>query len=321
VRLSTGLNAATVSVSAAGNRLAYATFSRIANVWSIPIPRTGTVSLSRAEQLTTGSQEIEGFDPSPDGRWLVFDSDRSGAQQIYRMSIPNGEVQQLTNGDDSCFAPAASFDGRELGFHCFRDGVRQLFLLPAEGGNPTQVTMEKTHSRVANWSPDGRSIVFVRHAVSPDQETAIITRDQSGHWGAPRTLLKGGGGGIWSPDGTKIVTQLATGEGKFAVVVVPAAGGAPKILSKPQNRAEGGVGWAFSRDSKTVYYFIHESADQRSGVWRVPVTGGTSQPVAWYDGVPGGFTRSVLKVRGDRIYLNIGDPESDVWITEITASR
>jgi len=43
--------------------------------------------------------------------------------------------------------------------------------------------------------------------------------------------------------------------------------------------------------------------------------------VAWYDGVPGGFTRSVLRVHGDHIYLNIGDPESDVWITEITAVR
>ena len=38
VRLSTGLNAATVSVSRDGNRVAYATFSRTANVWSMPIP-------------------------------------------------------------------------------------------------------------------------------------------------------------------------------------------------------------------------------------------------------------------------------------------
>ena len=319
VRLSTGLNAATVSVSAAGNRLAYATFSRIANVWSIPIPRAGAVSLSRAEQLTTGSQEIEGFDPSPDGRWLAFDSDRGGAQQIYRMSLPGGEVTQLTNGNEPCLSPEISFDGRELGFHCFRDGVRQLFVLPAEGGSPVQVTSEKTHSRIADWSPDGRSIAYVRNAVSPEQETAIVTRDASGHWGAPRTLLKGGAAGIWSPDGTKIVTQMPIGDGKFAVVVVPAAGGAPKILSQPQDRADGGVGWGFSGDSKTVYYFIHESVNQRSAIWRVPAHGGLSQPVAWYDGVPGGFTRSVLRVRGDRIYLNIGDPESDVWVTEVLA--
>ena len=321
MRLSTGLNAATVSVSPAGNRLAYATFSRIANVWSIPIPKAGVASLSRAQPITTGSQEIEGFDVSTDERWLVFDSNRGGAQQIYRMSFPGGDVQQLTNGSDPCLAPGASFDGREVGIHCFSGGVRQLFVLPAEGGTLTQVTTEKTHSRIANWSPDGRSIVFVRNAVSPDQETAIVTRDQSGHWSAPRTLLKRGGAGIWSPDGTRIVTQMAVGEGKFAIAVVPAEGGTPKVLTEPQDRRDGGVGWAFSRDSKTVYYLSQESAGQRSGIWRVPATGGRSQPVAWYDGVPGGFTRSVLRVRGDRLYINIGDPESDVWVTEIATQR
>jgi hypothetical protein len=43
--------------------------------------------------------------------------------------------------------------------------------------------------------------------------------------------------------------------------------------------------------------------------------------VAWYDGSPGGFTRSLLRVRGDRFYINIGDPQSDVWVTEISVQR
>jgi Tol biopolymer transport system component len=321
VRLTTGLNAATVSVSAAGNRLSYATFSRTSNVWSIPIPSAGAVSLSRAQQVTTGTQEVEGFDVSNDQRWLVFDSNRGGAQQIYRESVANGEVVQLTSGDDPCLAPGASFDGRELAFHCFRNGVRQIFEMPVEGGTPAQVTEERTHSRIGNWSPDGRSIVYVRKAVSPDQETAVVSRDQSGHWGAPRTLLRRGSGGVWSPDGTRVVTQMLIGQGQFAVVVIPAQGGTPKVLTKPYDRADAGIGWAFSRDGKFVYYFSHGSAGERSGIWRVPSNGGPSQPVAWYDGPTGGFTRSVLRVKGDRLYLNIGDPESDIWMTEIGVQR
>ncbi len=119
VRLSTGLNAATVSVARTGNRLAYASFSRIANVWSIPIPRSGTVSLSRAQPVTTGSQEIEGFDPSPDGHWLAFDSNRGGAQQVYRMALPGGDVEQLTSGDTPSLAAALSFDGANWRFTVF----------------------------------------------------------------------------------------------------------------------------------------------------------------------------------------------------------
>ncbi len=321
VRLSTGLNAATASVSASGNRVAYAAFSRIANVWTMPIPKSGPVSLSRAQPVTTGSQEIEGFDASPDGRWLVFDSNRGGTQQVYRMPIAGGDVEQLTSGDTPSLAPAFSFDGREVVFHSFRDGVRQIFVMPADGGTPIQVTTGKTHSRIGAWSPDGRSIVFVRNAVTPDQEASLVSRDASGRWGAPRTLLKGGDAGIWSPDGKKIAAEMRTPEGKFAVAVVPAGGGAPVVVGKPQDRAEGGIAWAFSSDSKFVYYLFNKDSNQRSGIWRVPATGGASQPVAWYDGASGGFSRSVLRIRGDRLYVNIGDPQGDVWMAELSVTR
>jgi eukaryotic-like serine/threonine-protein kinase len=315
VRLSTGLNAATVNVAANGSRLSYATFSRIANVWSLPIPRAGTVNLSRAQPVTNGSQEIEGFDPSPDQRWLVFDSNRGGVQQIYRMQMGGAEVEQLTNGDSPSLAPAFSFDGREVGFHSFREGVRQLFAIQVDGGTPVQVTAEKTHSRIVNWSPDGRSLVFVRNALSPEQETAIVSRDANGRWGAPRTLLKGGAAGVWSPDGTKVATQMQIDRGKFAVAVVPARGGTPRVLGRPQDRQE--LGWAFSSDSKFVYYIPNTSFGERVGIWRAPVDGGPSQPVAWYDGSPGGLSRSTVRVRGNRLYINIGDPQGDVWVTEI----
>jgi hypothetical protein len=89
------------------------------------------------------------------------------------------------------------------------------------------------------------------------------------------------------------------------------------VIGTPQDEADGGIGWAFSRDSRFVYYILNKSSKQRTGIWRVPAAGGASQPVAWYDGPSGGFSRSVLRVRGDRMYVSIGDPESDVWVTEI----
>ena len=103
-----------------------------------------------------------------------------------------------------------------------------------------------------------------------------MTRDQSGRWGTPRTLLKGGAAGIWSPDGTKIVTQMPISGGKFAVAVVPAGGGSPRVVGTPQDEADGGVGWAFSRDSKFVYYFPTSRPTGGAGIWRVPVEGGAS---------------------------------------------
>ena len=90
-RLTTGLNAHSISLSADGTRLAYSVYTSHANVWAIPIPTNGSVSVDRAIQVTTGNQTVEGMTLSPDGRWLYFDSDRSGNADIYRMPLGGGE--------------------------------------------------------------------------------------------------------------------------------------------------------------------------------------------------------------------------------------
>src|SRR3989442_13777154 len=89
---------------------------------------------------TTLFRSIEGFDVSPDGRWLAFDSNRGGTQQIYRVRLTGGEPEQLTRGSADAFYPAWSPDGREIAVHTFPAGHRQLFVLSAEGGPPAQVT-------------------------------------------------------------------------------------------------------------------------------------------------------------------------------------
>src|SRR5207244_1882640 len=92
-RITAGLNAHGISLSADGTRLAYAVYTSRANVWAIPIPTDGPISVDRATQITTGNQTVEDFTVSPDGRWLYFDSDRSGNADLYRMPLGGGEPQ------------------------------------------------------------------------------------------------------------------------------------------------------------------------------------------------------------------------------------
>jgi len=58
--------------------------------------RLAAVAASAAHPVTTGSQTIEGVDVSRDGRWLVFDSDRDGNPDIYKMATGGGEPIRLT---------------------------------------------------------------------------------------------------------------------------------------------------------------------------------------------------------------------------------
>ncbi len=321
IRLTTGLNAASVSVSADGRRLAYAAYSRTANVWSATIPASGVARLSWAEPLTTGSQEIEAFDVSADGRWLVFDSDRSGIQQLYRMPIPGGEVEQLTNDPQPSMAPSVSRDGREIAYHTFRNGTRQLFVMGVEGGTPVQVTHDSAQNRIASWSPDGRALVFQRDAFTPSAASEIVSRDSGGNWGTPRILLKGGNIPVWAPDGRRVLTVVGEGDAS-ALMIVPRAGGEPTRVVLPQGTSPTpGLIWAWSPDGRFLYYVGQDPADKKSGVWRVPVTGGTPRLTLWFDEPSPNLIRPWLKMNGNRIYLTRGDQQSDVWMTEVTGSR
>ncbi len=322
VRLTTGVNAATVSVSADGRRLAYAAFTRTSNVWSLPIPASGSVNLSRAEPVTTGSQEIEAFDVSADGRWLVFDSDRSGTQQVYRMPLAGGDVEQLTNSAEPALAPAFSLNGSEIAYHSFRNGTRQVFVMPSEGGTPVQVTTGNAHHRIAQWSPDGRSVAMVKDALTPAQETDIVSRDPKGNWGSPRTLLKGGDIAIWAPDGRRVLTLMKADGERLALVIVPIGGGAPQVVVPPQEPSRApGYGWAWSADGRFVYYIAKDRGDQKTGIWRVPATGGAPRLMAWYDKPSRSLERAWFRVHGNRFYFALGDPQSDIWMTEVTGPR
>jgi TolB protein len=105
-RLTTGLNVHSISLSGDGKRLAYSVLTSSQNIWCLPIPEGGPVSVTEATPVTTGNQAIEGIDVSPDGRWLVFDSSRSGNQDIYKMPIEGGELIQLTTDPADDFLPA-----------------------------------------------------------------------------------------------------------------------------------------------------------------------------------------------------------------------
>ena len=125
-----------ISLTLDGRRLAYSAFAQTANVWSVPIPKGAAVSASTATPVTTGNEIIESIDVSSDGKWLAFDSDRNGNQDIFRMPLAGGEQEQLTSDPADDFQPHWSHDGRELGFHTFKHGTRDLYVMSATGRGP-----------------------------------------------------------------------------------------------------------------------------------------------------------------------------------------
>jgi hypothetical protein len=131
-------------------------------------------------------------------------------------------------------------------------------------------------------------------------------------------LLKGGDLPVPAPDGRGVLTISKEGD----LVIVPLTGGAPRrLISGLQATPVRGFIWAWSPDGRFVYYIGKDPVGKKSGIWRVPAAGGTPRLTVWFDDPSRYVVRPWLRVHGNRIYFTRGDPQSDVWMTEVLGSK
>jgi Tol biopolymer transport system component len=277
VRLTTGLEAHTISLPADRSRVAYAAIRVTSNVWSVPAPVQGQVSPYGGTQVTFGNQLVESFTVSADGKWLVYDSNLAGNADIYRIPVGGGEPERITTDPSDDFFPSLSPDGRDVAFHSWRTGNREIFVQPLDGGQVQQVTTTPDRQEVnATWSPDGSALAFFefegRFDAAPRTGIWISRRGGPGAWQAPERLVERGNWPAWSPDGRSISYGIGSVANRIAIM--PVAGGTPRIA---YDGAESGGPTveqpAWSPDGGSIYFKSHD-ASGRASIWVVPAAGG-----------------------------------------------
>ena len=315
IRLTVGLSVHTFSLSWSGDTLAYSLFSNYTNIWSIPIPRAGPVSVSAARPVTTGNQTIEGLAVSRDGQWLAFDTDRLGNFDIFKMPLDSGTPTQITTHPADDFTPAWSPNGEQLAFHSFRNGNRDVYVVSADGGSLQQVTFEPHQERFQHWSQDGRQIVFHSDKTGR-QDLYIVSREEDSGWGVPRRLTHDDGTHPrWSPDG-RLIAYISIADSSLRVISPQA--GDPRVLVHSEDPATlpvpGFVDW--SSDSRTVYYKAFDDK-HRSSFWSVPASGGKPRLLVQFDDPSRPSNRPEFAAGGDRFFFTIGIRRSDLWLMQV----
>jgi tricorn protease len=96
------------------------------------------------------------FALSPDGQVLVF----RWANELWSTAIDQtGEIKRLTNHPAIDSQPRFSPNGKQIAFISNRSGSNQIYVMPAEGGMPQQKTFHSEGYSLADWFPDGNSVL------------------------------------------------------------------------------------------------------------------------------------------------------------------
>jgi Tol biopolymer transport system component len=190
---------------------------------------------SNQRQLTSNAGINNNPAVSPDGRFIVFTSTRTGASHIWRMDIDGANAKQLTSGSTENYAQVSS-DGKWVVYTLF-SGKPTLWRVSIEGGEPIMVSGKSTSSPAI--SPDGKWIASVFWDVQPNSPPVVsVIPFEGGETLRVFDPLWGRGGQSksdwrslrWMPDGRGIAYALMTG-GVSNVWTQPLVGGEPKQLT------------------------------------------------------------------------------------------
>jgi len=219
---------------------------------------------------------------SPDGKSVVFASDRTGTFELYRRPIaPGGREIQLTTDGQQNLSPAWSPDGETIAYHAKRVGG--VWLLPALGGVPRQLT---TFGSRPSFAPDGKAVVFESGPIVDFAANSLGALPPSVLWIAPldggpaRPLTQvgrpsgGHGAAAWSQDGKRIA--FASYDRTSAEIWVVGVDGKDLVQVSQGNGQCYDPVW--SPDSASVTYACR-AEDFLAGLYRREVSPSTGRTV------------------------------------------
>ncbi|MBI1791330.1 MAG: serine/threonine-protein kinase [Acidobacteria bacterium] len=169
----------------------------VAGAWFATRPAVHT-PLYNFRQLTFDSGLTTGAALSPDGKLVVYASDRAGGTNLdlFVQQVGSGKPVRLTEDPADDRDPNFSPDGSRIVFRYERDGGG-IYVVPALGGEARLLAKD---GRFPRFSPDGKWIVFQIGRFLSDSSVYVV----SAAGGSPRKLATGTAHAeapVWSPDG------------------------------------------------------------------------------------------------------------------------
>lgn len=216
-------------------------------------------------RLTWDSLKIHGVDWMPDGRSLVFSSNRGGLFSLWEVSRDGDEPTWLGVSGGDLDAPTVGHAGRRIAYEQWSDDTN-VYRMPLTVGAEPQRVLGSTRW---DWAPDvtgsGDRIVFVSDRTGSSELWTEALEEP----GWARQLTDFGGPYVnhprWSPDGTEVAFD-ARPAGDADIYLLREGERMPRRITEAPGQD---VAPTWSRDGHHLYF-----ASDRGGaweIWRTPV--------------------------------------------------
>jgi serine/threonine protein kinase/WD40 repeat protein len=145
-------------------RVAYQRAAFDYNIWrmEVSVPENGPARIVTGPAPVIASTRTDTSPRfSPDGKRMVFASDRSGYLEIWVSNSDGSNATQLTTlASTRSGSPSWSPDNQKIVFDSLASGNNDIWMVNAEGGSTKRLTMEPSNDARPSWSRDGRWIYF-----------------------------------------------------------------------------------------------------------------------------------------------------------------
>ncbi len=220
--------------------------------------------------------------PSPDGRWIAFQSDRDGDFEIFVANRLGGQLRQLTENTTWDRLPAWSPTGEMIIYSSDvrRDETLDLYEVSFEGGARQPLYSDGWRNSHARYSPDGNSIVFTAGPGVRDSRTWEI-RLYDRRSGTSRLLTEDDirdASPSFSPDGQRIIYVTTISGARALVSMNPAGEDRDVLYTGP------GSVWSASYSPDGRFTIVTATYNGRDQLFLMRADGGEAQQITLQGG-------------------------------------
>jgi dipeptidyl aminopeptidase/acylaminoacyl peptidase len=288
-----------------------------ANLWLVP-----TDGSQPPRQLTTTEKKDRHPRWSPDSKWILFESNRSGSNQLWVISLEGGEARQLTQIATEANTAIWSRDGRQIAFvsAVYPEYSEKPFSESDAANKKRNEEKEKAVVKARifkrlffrHWDSyveDKRQHLFV---ISFDPATAtagepkdVTPGDRDAY--PTSTTFSVGDDFTFSPDGRYLVFTAVPSENEawstnYDICRVPVTGGSTQWESVTSTNLAADTFPRFSPDGRKMAYRRQQRPGYEADKWDIMVV--DVQPDGSWSGAPRCVTSSLDRSVDDFVWAS-----------------